>query len=57
MTKDRAYRLGYDCGYNGPNLTNSSYTIFSAPENTKEWERGKKEGEEVKKSEPNKKIE
>lgn len=54
MTKDRAYRLGYDCGYNGPSLTNSSYLIFSTPENTKEWERGKRESEQVKKAETKK---
>lgn len=51
MTTDRAYRLGYDCDLNGPNLTNSSYLIFSVPENTREWERGKKEAEEIKKAE------
>lgn len=51
MTTERAYRLGYDCGLNGPNLTNCSHLIFSTPENTREWERGKKEGEEIKKAE------
>lgn len=50
MTTDRAYRLGYDCGYNGSTLTNCSFSIFSTSENTKEWERGKKEGEESKKA-------
>ncbi len=46
--KDYAYRMGYDCGLNGSNLTNCAFTIFSSPENTKEWERGKKDGEKAK---------
>lgn len=40
-----AYKMGYDCGMNGASLTNSNYAIFSCPENTSEWERGKREGE------------
>lgn len=51
MTPQKAYKLGYDCGYNGSNLTNCNFLIFSTPENTKEWERGKKDGEQVKKHE------
>lgn len=46
--KEYAYKMGYDCGMNGSNLTNSNFAIFSTPENTKEWERGKKEAEIIK---------
>jgi len=45
---EEAYNLGYDCGINGPNLTNCNFKIFSTPENTKAWERGKKDGENSK---------
>lgn len=38
---DYAYRMGYDCGKNGANTTNCHFGIFSTPENTKAWERGK----------------
>lgn len=38
---DDAYRAGYDCGKNGVNTTNCHFGIFSTPENTKAWERGK----------------
>lgn len=48
-----AYQMGYDCGLNGSNLTNCSFAIFSTPENTKEWERGKKDAE-LSKDTPNK---
>jgi len=47
-TKIYAYRMGYDCGINGSNLTNCHFGIFSTPENTKAWERGKKDGEKIK---------
>lgn len=40
-----AYHLGYDCGLNGASITNSHFSIFSSPENMKEWERGKRDGE------------
>lgn len=45
-----AYEQGYDCGMNGPNETNSHYAIFSQPQYTKEWERGKAQAEEDKRS-------
>jgi len=51
MTADRAYRLGYDCGYHGPNLTNTSYLIFDTEENTREWERGKVDGRAIRDAE------
>lgn len=40
-----AYKAGFDCGTNGPNEQNCHFTIFATRENTKEWERGKKDGE------------
>jgi len=43
--KEYAYKMGYDCGLNGSNLTNCAFNIFSSTENTKEWERGKKDAE------------
>lgn len=53
MNTERAYQFGYDCGLNGATLTNSAFGIFSTPENTREWERGKREGEAIKNSHPN----
>jgi hypothetical protein len=41
--KSYAYKMGYDCGKNGANTTNCHFSIFSSKENTKEWERGKKD--------------
>ena len=42
---EAAYDLGYDCGLNGPNTTNCSFSIFYCKESTKAWERGKAAGE------------
>jgi ribosome modulation factor len=50
MTEERAYRLGYDCGMNGANLTNCNFSIFQLPYWTAAWERGKADGEKVKAS-------
>ena len=47
-SKEYAYKQGFDCGNNGANDDNCDYTIFSCPENTAEWERGKKSGEQSK---------
>jgi len=44
-TKNYAYRMGYRCGVNGADETNCHFSIFSTPENTKEWERGKNDAE------------
>lgn len=57
MTKDTIYKLGYDCGLNGANTTNCDFRIFSTPENTKEWERGNKDGEMAKSELRNKLVE
>ena len=46
--KTYAYKMGYDCGLNGSTLTNCAFGIFSSQENTKEWERGKKDAEKIK---------
>lgn len=48
MTEERAYRLGYDCGLNGPGLTNCAFSIFSERRFTKAWERGKRDAEATK---------
>lgn len=42
------YQQGYDCGLNGPNAINSHFSLFSTPEKTSDWERGKKDGEKAK---------
>lgn len=47
MTEDRAYRLGYDCVMNGPNLTNCDFRIFSERRFTDAWERGKRDAEKA----------
>lgn len=44
-----AYRAGFDCGLNGANEKNCHFAIFSSKENTLEWERGKRNGEEKRK--------
>lgn len=45
VTKEQAYEFGRDCGINGANNINSHYSIFFSNENTKAWERGKRDGE------------
>lgn len=45
--KDRAYAYGYDAGLNGASEVNCHFSIFSSKENTKEWERGKADGEKA----------
>lgn len=45
-----AEEMGFDCGANGPNDTNCHFAIFSRPEFTKAWERGKARGEQQKRS-------
>lgn len=40
-----AYEMGRDCAVNGANLTNCHFSIFSSPENTRAWERGKRDAE------------
>lgn len=50
--EDYAYKMGYDCGLNGSTLTNCAFGIFSSPENTKSWERGKKDAEQLKTTKP-----
>ena len=42
-TEAYAYRMGFDCGRNGPNTENCHFLIFSTQQNTKEWERGKED--------------
>jgi hypothetical protein len=49
ITPKQAYRYGFDCGKNGANTTNCHFAIFSVPENTREWERGNKNGIKAKK--------
>jgi len=41
MKSSKAYRLGFDCGMNGANDTNSHFSIFNTPEKTEMWEKGK----------------
>ena len=40
-----AYDAGVDCARNGANTTNCDFRLFATPEMTKEWERGKRDGE------------
>lgn len=46
--KTHAYKMGYDCGLNGANTTNCHFGLFSSPESTKQWEEGKRNGENKK---------
>ena len=41
MNEQEVYDYGRDCGINGANTTNCNFGIFSRPEFTKAWERGK----------------
>lgn len=41
IDEEHAERMGYDCGKNGPNETNCHFSLFSLPELTRAWERGK----------------
>ncbi|MES2134477.1 MAG: hypothetical protein V4506_19175 [Bacteroidota bacterium] len=53
MSKEEkaAYAAGYDCGLNGVTESNCDFKFFMNPNHTKEWERGKKDGE-AKRDEP-----
>jgi hypothetical protein len=46
--KSYAYKMGFDCAINGANTTNCHFAIFSCVENTREWERGNRDGEKSK---------
>ena len=41
VTLEKAFKYGFQCGRVGPTTENCNFSIFSTPENTKEWERGK----------------
>lgn len=45
--ESEAYLAGLDCARNGANTTNCHFTHFATPEQTREWERGKRDGELV----------
>ncbi len=47
VEKSVAYDMGLDCGLNGANTTNCHFSIFADKENTKEWERGKRDSENI----------
>lgn len=47
--KPTPYEMGFDCAVNGASLANCDFALFSTPARTREWERGKKEGDKVKK--------
>ena len=42
ISTEYAYKMGVDCAINGANTTNCNFSIFSSPENTAAWERGKR---------------
>jgi len=41
MNERIAYNFGKDCGLNGANLKNCHFSIFSCPEYTEAWTKGK----------------
>lgn len=47
-SKDEAYKMGFDCAVNGSNTINCHFSLFSARENTKAWEEGKRDGAKAK---------
>ena len=42
ITKE--YKAGYDAGKNGVNEINCDFRLFATPKQTREWERGNKDG-------------
>lgn len=44
-SRNDAYDAGYDCALNGANDKNCHFGWFSSPSFTREWERGKRDGE------------
>lgn len=46
--KQYAYKMGKDCGKNGPTIKNCHFSIFSSRENSEEWLRGLRETSESK---------
>lgn len=40
VNEGQAYRLGYDCGFNGPTEENCHFSIFMKWQNTRSWEKG-----------------
>lgn len=40
-----AYNAGRDCGINGANTTNCHFRYLGSKELTREWERGKRDGD------------
>jgi hypothetical protein len=42
------YNAGKDAGINGPNSTNCHFRLFSSREQTEAWERGKRDGDALK---------
>ena len=53
IDKKKAFTMGYDCGQNGADERNCNFVLFSRPELTKEWERGKRLAEQEIKAEEN----
>jgi len=42
--KSKEYKAGYDAGFSEPNEINCDFRFFATPEQTKEWEKGNKDG-------------
>ncbi len=43
--KSKEYLAGYDSGIHGANEINCHFSLFSTPEKTKEWEKGRKDAD------------
>lgn len=48
--EEKAYRAGYACGLTGPNTTNCHFAHFATRALTTEWERGKANAEQAKRT-------
>lgn len=44
VQRGSCYAKGWDAAVNGPNEDNCHFSIFSTPENTREWEAGNDAG-------------
>lgn len=45
INEEYAERMGYDCEWNGADMTNCHFSLFAKPELTAAWERGKRRAE------------
>lgn len=45
--KSTPYDMGFDYAVNGATIANCDFRLFATPARTREWERGKRDGEKL----------